>query len=248
MRGLRPLTLAFIKSQLREPVGFFFIIIFSPLLLIIMGLIFGNDPAPEFGGHGFVDNMLPGLTILSILTVGVVIAPQNQLTLRASGALARLRATPLQAKTYVTADLIVNFLLGFIGALLTLGVGIVAFRVAVPKNVLLVICAYAIGLVAMLAVGAFLAVVYPSVAAATGIGNGLMITLIMTSGILIPTAVMPSGMQTIINFSPIHHIAELVRASWAGTSWPLSSLLVLIGVAIIFGGLGTWLFKWDKAS
>ena len=248
MRGYTSLTRALIKSQLREPVGFFFLIIFAPLLLVIMGLIFGNDPKPEFGSHGFVDNMLPGLTLLSLITTGIIIAPQGQLLLRTSGSLARLRATPLQAKTYVAADLTVNFLLGFVGTLLTLIVGLVAFGAPQPKNIPLLLCAYSFGLVTMLAIGSFLTAVYPSVAAATGIGNGLMITLIMLSGILIPTVVMPDGIQSIINFSPVHHIAELVRAAWAGTSWPMVSVLILIGVTMVFGGLGTWLFKWDKTS
>lgn len=248
MRGYTPLTKALIKSQLREPVGFFFLIIFAPLLLVIMGMIFGNDPKPEFGNHGFVDNMLPGLTLLSLLTTGIIIAPQGQLMLRSSGALARLRATPLQAKTYVAADLTVNFLLGFTGAVLTLIVGLVAFGAPLPKNIPLLICAYTFGLISMLAIGAFLAAVYPSVAAATGIGNGLMITLIMLSGILIPTAIMPDGIQRVINFSPVYHIAELVRASWTNTNWPVNSILVLAGVTLIFGALGTWLFKWDKTS
>ena len=75
-----------------------------------------------------------------------------------------------------------------------------------------------------------------------------MITLIMLSGILIPTAIMPDGIQRVMNFSPVYHIAELARASWENTSWPLNSILVLAGVTLVFGALGTWLFKWDKTS
>ncbi|MDO5097309.1 MAG: ABC transporter permease [Corynebacterium sp.] len=248
MRGYGHLTRAFLLSQLREPVGFFFLLILSPMLLIILGLIFGNDPNPAFGNRGFIDNMLPGLTIMSILILGVSSAPLNQVMLRSTGALTRLRATPLKARTYVAADLTVNFALGLIGAIVTLLLGIVAFGVDWPKHFFLVLCGLVLGLITFLAIGAFLAAVYPSVAAATGISNGLLITLIMTSGIMVPTEVMPDGLSTVMKFSPGYHLAEIIRASWSGTSWPWVSVVVLLGVTVVFGGLGTVLFKWESTK
>lgn len=37
MTAYSHLTQAFFKSQLREPLGFFFVIVFSPMLLLILG-------------------------------------------------------------------------------------------------------------------------------------------------------------------------------------------------------------------
>lgn len=248
MRGYRQLTLAFLKSQLREPVGFFFLLIFSPAVLIILGLIFGNDPKPELGMHGFVDTMLPGITVISILIVGVVSVPQNQLIVRSSGALTRLRVTPLKPRTYVAADLTVNFVLGMTGALLTLLLGVLVFGVRWPASLAMVVLALALGLITMLAVGYTLAAIYPSVAAATGVGNVLMIVLMLTSGAFIPTAALSPGMRTVMSFSPVYHLAELVRASWSGDSWPWTALLVLLGLTAVCGVLGTLLFRWDRAT
>ncbi|MBD0860726.1 ABC transporter permease [Gordonia sp. zg691] len=246
MRGYGKLTTAFFKSQLREPVGFFFLLVFSPVLLLILGLIFGNEPAPEFGMRGFVDNMLPGIAVISILIVGVVSVPQNQLILRASGALTRLRVTPLRPRIYVAADLTVHFVLGIVGALLTLVVGIAVFGVDPPDHLAMVILALVLGLVAMLAIGYTLAAIYPSVGAATGVGNVLMIVLMLSSGAFFPADGLNDGIRTVMTFSPVYHLAELVRASWAGGPWPWVSVTVLLGVAVVFGVLSTVLFRWDK--
>lgn len=248
MTAYTQLTRAFLKSQLREPVGFFFIIIFSPMLLLILGLIFGNDPKPEFGGHGFIDNMLPGVTIMSIIMIGVSAVPQNQLSLRSTGALNRLRSTPLKASTYVAADLTVNFALGFLGAILTLIVGIMVFQVNAPQHLGSLICALLFSLVTMLALGYTLAALYPSLSAAIGIGNGLMIVFIMSSGAFFPTNGLSDGVKTVMAFSPVHHITELVRSSWDGTPWSMNSVLVLVGFTLVLGVLGTVLFKWDKTA
>lgn len=247
MRGYPGLVTALLKSNLREPVGFFFLIVFSPALLVVLGLVFGNGPSPEFGMRGFVDQMLPGMTVIAIMIVGIMVVPQQQLTLRATGALTRLRVTPLEPRTFVAADLTVYFLLGMVGALLTLLVGLLVFGVAWPASVVGVIGALVLGHLAMLAIGYTLAAIYPSVAAATGIGNGLMIVLMMTSGAMIPTTVMPAGVQAVMRFSPVYHVVELVRASWAGQAWPWVSVVVLVGILVVFGALATWLFRWDRA-
>ncbi len=246
MRGYGNLATAFFKSQLREPVGFFFLLVFSPVLLLVLGFIFGNEPAPEFGMRGFVDSMLPGVAVISILIVGVVSVPQNQLILRASGALTRLRVTPLRPRTYVAADLTVHFVLGIVGSLLTLVVGLAVFGVDPPEHLVMVILALVLGLVAMLAIGYTLASIYPSVAAATGVGNVLMIVLMLSSGALFPADGLDDGVRTVMTFSPVYHLAELVRASWTGGPWPWVSVAVLLGVAVVFGILSTVLFRWDK--
>lgn len=248
MRGYRALVEALLKSNLREPVGFFFLIIFSPALLVVLGLIFGNEPSPEFGMHGFVDQMLPGMTVIAIMIVAIMVVPQQQLTLRETGALTRLRITPLEPRTFVAADLTVYFGLGLLGALLTLIVGLAAFGVSWPALVLGVVGALVLGHLAMLAIGYTLAAIYPSVAAATGIGNGLIILLMLTSGTMIPTATMPDGVQALMRFSPVYHVVELVRASWSGEAWPWVSVVVLVGILVVFAALATWLFRWDRAK
>ncbi|MDO5066437.1 MAG: ABC transporter permease [Propionibacteriaceae bacterium] len=248
MRSYRALMTALVKSQVREPVALFFTLIFSPVLLLVLGAIFGNDPQPQFGMQGFVDQTLPGLIVIGIVVVGIMLVPTTQLILRSRGALTRLRVTPLKPGTFVAADLTVQFLLGMAGAVGTLLTGILVFRVDRPASLLLLILALMLGCAAMLAIGYTLAALYPSVGAATGIGNGLMILLMMTSGAFIPAAVLSDGAQAVMRFSPVHHIAQLVAASWQGKAWPMLSVGVLIGCCVVFGTLGTRLFRWDQTS
>lgn len=61
MRAYQTLVITLGRSMLREPVGLFFTLIFPPLLVAILGTIFGNDPTPQFDGKGFVDATLPAL-------------------------------------------------------------------------------------------------------------------------------------------------------------------------------------------
>lgn len=246
MRAYQTLVIALGRSMLREPVGLFFTLIFPPLLVAILGTIFGNDPTPQFDGKGFVDATLPAMSSLVVAIMGILILPATQLQLRESGALARLRATPLKSWTYVAADVTVHFLVGMTGVVLALIVGMLMFDVRAQGSVLLVLVAGACGLIAFLALGYTLAAVYPSAAAATGIGNGVMIVLMITSGAFIPMEALPSGVRHATQFSPLRHLVELMQGLWAGHAWSDYGVAtaVLLGMIVIFGALGARLFKW----
>lgn len=246
MKSYRALVKTLTKSSLREPVGLFFTLIFAPLLVVVFGLIFGNDPNPAFGGRGFVDATLPATACLVVAITGTLLLPVNQLQLRERGALTRLRITPLKPAVYVAADLTVNFVVSMAGILLALAVGVLLFHVKVHGNLILVFLAAALGLIAFLALGYTLAAIYPSSAAASGIGNGVMIVLVMTSGAFFPLAALPAGVQAAINLSPLRHLVVLVQGIWEGGHWGdyLLSTGVLVGMIVVFGALGARLFKW----
>lgn len=241
------LTSTLFRTRLREPVGLFFSFIFAPSLVLILGLIFGNDPNPQFGGRGYIDATLPAFASVVLALTGLLILPVNQLILRESGALRRLRLTPLRPTVFIAADLTVNFIVGLIGIVAAFAVGRVVFGVTPQGNLILILLAAALGLLAFLALGYTLSGLYPSSGAATGIGNVLMILLMLTSGAFVPLAVMPEGVRTIMEFSPVRYFVQLMEGVWEGEAW--SQLLlptgVLVGMALIFGLAGTALFRWD---
>lgn len=250
MTGYFSLTTTLARSRVREPVGLFFALIFAPALVLILGAIFGNEPNPEFDGRGYVDATLPAFGSLVLAIIGVMLMPVNQLTLRESGALRRLRLTPLRPITFIAADLTTNFVIGMIGMATALAVGWVAFDVSISGNLATVLAASALGLLSFLALGYTLSGLYPSSAAATGIGNILMILLMLSSGAFVPLTVMPDGVQTVMNYSPIRHFVDLIQGLWNGQAW--STLLlptgILLAMTIAFGALGSVLFRWDQRS
>ena len=73
MRKLSALTIAQAKLFMREPAAFFFTLIFPVLLIVMFGLVFGNEPGATFPGpFGYVDFSTPAMTL----------APSSFVTLR----------------------------------------------------------------------------------------------------------------------------------------------------------------------
>lgn len=249
MKKYRGLVQALWRSQRRDPVGLFFSVAFAPVLVIALGLIFGNEPRPEFGGQGFLDGTLPAFASVVLAMVGVLQVPIALLSLRDSGALQRLSLTPLSRSTFMLASQTVHFIAGIVSMIAALAIGIVAFGVTLPENFLAVFVVCLVGLGAFLAVGCALAAIYPSTAAATGIGNVLMILLMLTSGAFTPVEVMPEGIQQIIQYSPVRWFVDGAERAWNGDS--ISSLamqlLLLVGLLVVAGTIGRTRFRWETA-
>lgn len=249
MTTYRALVTALWRSQRRDPVGLFFSFAFAPVLVIILGAIFGNDARAEFGGMGFLDATLPAFASLVLAMIGVLQVPVAMLTLRESGALRRLSLTPLRRGTFVAAALTVHFAVGILGMLTALTLGVLAFGVSLPSNIVGVLAVCVVGLCAFLALGCALSTIYPSTAAATGLGNILMILLMFTSGAFSPLSAMPEGIQNIIKYSPVRWFVDAAQLSWAGD--PLRDMvapvILLLIVLVVAGIIGITRFRWDVA-
>lgn len=249
MTTYRALVTALWRSQRRDPVGLFFSFAFAPVLVIILGAIFGNDARAEFGGMGFLDANLPAFASLVLAMIGVLQVPVAMLTLRESGALRRLSLTPLRRGTFVAAALTVHFAVGILGMLTALTLGVLAFGVSLPSNIVGVLAVCVVGLCAFLALGCALSTIYPSTAAATGLGNILMILLMFTSGAFSPLSAMPEGIQNIIKYSPVRWFVDAAQLSWAGD--PLRDMvapvILLLIVLVVAGIIGITRFRWDVA-
>lgn len=79
MRTYQTIVLNPARSTLREPVRFFFTLIVAPMLVVILGLIVGNDPSPENDGQGVVDATLLAFAVLVMAIKGVLTSPVSQL-------------------------------------------------------------------------------------------------------------------------------------------------------------------------
>lgn len=196
-----------------------------------------------------LDATLPAFASLVLAMTGVLQLPVAMLTLRDTGALRRLSLTPLRPSTLIAASLSIHFVVSMVGMLAALALGIAVFGVSMPGNVPGVLAVCLIGLSSFLAVGCALAALYPSATAATGIGNGLMILLMLTSGAFTPLAMMPTTIQQIIRYSPVRWFVEAAQSAWNGD--PMSSMirptLLLCVVLVVAALVGRWRFRWDPA-
>ena len=91
MRGLRQLLAANLRLYLREPVATFFTLAFPPMLVLLFGAVYGNQPSDLLGGRGAMDVSMPGYTALILGSVGFMGVPITLSNYRETGVLRRFR-------------------------------------------------------------------------------------------------------------------------------------------------------------
>lgn len=247
LRALPKLFLVQAMLYLREPIAAFFTLLFAPLLLILMGFIFGNEPRPEIGGVGYLDAYLPAYAAIVIGIVGLVGMPIETTNRRELGVLRRFRATPLRPFVYIVSEVLVYFAMTLLGILLLFLLGITVYQVQFAGNLLVMGAGICLSTAAFLALGYVLVGLAPSPRAVTVIGNILLYVMVYLSGGTVPLEVMPEAVKTVTRFIPLTYVVDLLRGLWAGESFGehLLEIAVLAGITLVGTFIAALTFRWE---
>jgi ABC-2 type transport system permease protein len=247
MRAFWKLTLTQAKLYLREPIAAFFTIVYAPMMLVLFGTIYGNEPMPMFGGRGTVDVSVPAYIGLIILSVGLMGLPIATATSRETGVLRRYRATPLRPATYLAADVLVYFCMTLLGVLLLILVGKIGYRVRFDGHVLSLLASFSLGALSFFAFGFLIAGLSPTARIAQTVGMVIAFPMMFVSGATIPLEVLPEGVRRAARFIPLTHVVTLLRGVWAGEVWGehLTEVIVLLGVLVVGAIVSAKTFRWE---
>lgn len=247
MRGLKELTWINLKLNIREPIGAFFTLAFPPLLILLFGAIYGNDPSPMFGGYGSMDVSMSGYTAIILSTVGFMTIPITIGNYRELGVLRRYQASALRPRVFITADVIANMLITLLGMVLLVVTGWVLHDVRFEGNVLSFVLGVVWSGLSMFAFGYLIASLAPGARAAQVIGMVFFYPMMFLSGAAIPLEIMPESIRRIADFLPLTYVVELLRGLWFGDGWGqhLTAVLVLLGVLVVSAAAAIRIFRWE---
>jgi len=247
MRGFPQMVWINLKLYLREPIAAFTTLAFPPLLVVIFGAMYGNQPTPMFGGFGSMDVTMPAYTGLILASVGFLGVPIIISGYRESGVLRRFRATPMQPLTYILADVVTNLFMVLLGMVALVAVGWLLYRVRFEGEVFAVLAAVILSGLALFAVGYVIGSLAPSVRTALVIGMVVFYPMTFLSGAAIPLEVLPETIQRVAQFLPLTYAVRLLRGLWLGGAWSdyLLEAVVLGGVLAVSALLAARLFRWE---
>jgi ABC-2 type transport system permease protein len=247
MRGLWKLTWVQMKLYLREPIGAFFTVLYAPLMLVLFGSIYGNEPTPFFGGRGTVDVSVPAYMGLIIVTVGLMSVPIQTASSREAGVLRRFRATPLRPTTYLLSSVAGNFVMELLGVVLLILVGKIGYNLRFDGNVLSVLAGFTLGTLAFFALGYLIAGLAPTARIAQTVGMVAAFPMMFLSGAAIPLEVLSDKVRAVSRFIPLTHVVTLLRGLWFGEGWGehLTEVAVLAAVLMVGVIISAKTFRWE---
>ena len=248
--GLRSFArLAFVQFKLflREPVALFFNIVFPTLLMLLFGLIWGNEPgssmfSPDFG---YIDAQVPALAAMVIGTVAFMTIPVATAAAREKRLLRRFHASPLPPLVYMAADVVVYLSIAVASMVTLVIVSTLVFGLRFSGSWWAVAAAFLFATLAFIAVGYVIASLAPTSRVAQVVGQVLYFPMMFLSGAAVPLALMPENVQEIAGWLPLTHVIRMLQRLWFGGSWDTTALIVLLGVLVAGLVVSVKVFRWE---
>jgi ABC-2 type transport system permease protein len=247
IRGLSIFTWTQGKLYLREPIATFFTMFFAPLMLVLFGLIYGNEPNEILGGLGSMDVTVPAYLGIIIVTVGLIGLPIQTSVNRELGILRRYRVTPLRPLAYIVADVTSYWVMALVGMVLLVIVGKLAYDVRFEGDILSVLAGFTLCTLSFLAIGFVIASFAPSARVAQTAGMVIAYPMMFLCGATIPLEMLPSSVQQIAAFLPLTYVVKLMRGLWVGEPWSdlWLDVVVLTAVLVVCGLVSARFFRWE---
>jgi ABC-2 type transport system permease protein len=246
MRTLLKFTQVELKLFLREPVTMFFTFALPLLFLFVMGGVFGNVNGAhfkEFRGLPAMDFYTPAYIALVLASIGVIGLPGLLGGYRERGVLRRFRASSLSSWKFFGAQGLVSLLTASVGAIIILIAAILAFKITLPQNPFLVLCAFLISSFTFSALGILLGSILPNSRSAQGVGLVLFFVMLILGGAGPPREVMTRAMQIAGDFTPLRHSAILLQDAWLGLGWNWTEFAIMAGLLVFSLTIATFLIR-----
>ena len=246
LTGLPRLTLMELRLFLREPLAVFFAVVFPALLVGILGSVPGfREPARALGGLRIIDLYVPIAVTFVLVMLALNVAPTALASYRERGVLRRLATTPVRPAALLAAQMAMSLLTAIFAVLVVLGVGRLAFGVALPRQPVGYALAFVLAAAAVFAIGLLLAAVAPNARSAQGLGSLLIFPVMFFAGLWVPTAVMPGVLHRISDFTPLGAGVQALQDATGG-AWPQPlHLAVMAAYVAVFGLLAARTFRWQ---
>ena len=195
-------------------------------------------------GARYIDFLVPGLLGMNLMGTGVWSIAFGVTTARSRKVLKRLVATPMKKSHYLLSQVLARLVMLVPEVAIIVGVGWLAFGVAVRGSLALLLATSLIGAMTFCGLGLLIASRVSTVEGASGLANLVLLPMWVLSGIFFSSERFPDAMQPVVRALPLTALNDALRGivnEGAGlaaiapqlaivAAWGLASFLVALKI------------------
>ncbi|WP_028975199.1 ABC transporter permease [Spirochaeta cellobiosiphila] len=196
----------------------------------------------------YVDWLVPGIIAMSMLFsclygVGFVIVRY-----RKNGVLKRLKASPINPFTFVSAQMASRFIIVFLTSVFVFAGTNLFLHFSVVGSYLWLVVVLSLGILCMISMGLIFAARIKNEELAGGLINLVTFPMMIFSGVFFSLEGTPVFIQKAAQFFPLTHFLTATRAVMIDGAgfyqiWP--QLLILSIMTLVFLGISSLFFRWE---
>lgn len=247
MKAFRIMLKNELKLSLRGMDMFIFAICMPIVVLIILGLIYGDKSAFPGAEYTFLEQSFGALTTISICAGGVMGLPLVVSDYRSKKILKRFKVTPVSPGVILAVQVVIYTIYSIASLILLYGVAAVFFDFQMRGSVLSFLGGYFLVIFSMFSIGMMVGGISPNSQMAGVIASILYFPMLIFSGATLPYEVMPGVLQKIAEIMPLTQGIKILKAATLGL--PADSILipviVMIALSAVCIGVSLKFFKWE---
>ena len=247
MKTFRTMLKNELKLSLRGMDMFIFAICVPLVVLIILGVIYGNKPAYDNAEYSFLEQSFGAISTIAICAGGVMGLPLVVSDYRNKKILKRFKVTPVSPAMILSVQVVIYTIYALVSLLLVYLTAKLIFGFQLSGNILHFISGYFLVMLSIFSIGMMVGGVAPNTKIAGIIASILYFPMLIFSGATLPYEVMPPALQKIADVLPLTQGIKLLKAASLGL--PVDSvfvpIIVMAALAVICIAISVRFFKWE---
>lgn len=236
-----------LKLSLRGMDMVIFAVCVPLVVLVILGVIYGDKPAFDGAGYSFLEQSFGALASISICAGGVMGLPLVVSDYRGRGILKRYQVTPVSPALILLVQVTVYALYALTSLLLLLTVSAVFFGYSFHGSFFAFLGGYLLVMGSMFSIGMMVGGIAPNTKTAGVAASILYFPMLVFSGATLPYEAMPQALQRVADILPLTQGIKLLKSASLGlpSNSALIPVLVMLLIAAVCIGVSLKFFKWD---
>lgn len=247
MKAFRILLKNELKMSLRGMDMLIFAVIMPIVVLIILGIVFGQKNAFEGAQYSFLDQSFGALCSISICAGGVMGLPLVISDYRAKQILKRYQVTPIKPALVLMAEVAMYVVYAVVSLITLFLVATLFFGFRMRGNFGLFLLGYLLVMISIFSIGMMVGGIAKNSKIAGVIASALYFPMLVFSGATLPYEVMPEVMQKIVDVLPLTQGIKILKNTALGL--PIGDatvpVIIMLVIAVICGFISIKFFKWE---
>lgn len=247
MKAYKTLLKTELKLSLRGMDMVIFAVIMPLVVLVVLGIIYGNKPAFEGAGYTFIEQSFGALSSIAICAGGVMGLPLVVSDYRGKQILKRFKVTPISPGTILLVEVTVYFIYALVSLVTLFVAAALLFGFKMQGSILQFILGWVLVMVSMFSIGMMVGGIAKNSKVAGIIASILYFPMLIFSGATLPYEVMPTTMQGVVDILPLTQGIKILKS--ATLNMPMDSTLfpviVMAAIAVICSFVAVKFFKWE---
>lgn len=247
MKSFNTMLKTELKLSLRGMDMVIFSICMPIVVLVAIGVIYGNKPAFEGANYTFLDQSFGAITSIAICAGGVMGLPLVVSDYRSKHILKRFKVTPVDPIVILLVEVTIYVLYSLVSMISLFLVAKLFFKFNMQGNILNFILGWLLVMISMFSIGIMVGGISKDSKIAGVIASVLYFPMLIFSGATIPYEVMPNIMKNIVDVFPLTKGIKVLKSAILGQSVEniIIPIVIMLIITAICSAVAIKCFKWE---